>query len=85
MHGEQSGPPQSISVSLPLVTPSEQLGESQVPPLQSRELQSIARLHPSPGEQGEQRPPQSTSVSVPFSRPSEQVGAWQVPPSHNPL
>jgi hypothetical protein len=58
-----------VSVSLPLRTPSPQVGAWQTP-LQTLLVQSAGALHPLPGTQAVQAPPQSTSVSVPFFAPS---------------
>src|SRR5690554_632885 len=62
---EQPGqlPPQSTSVSLPLCTPSLQLGAWQMPFVHTLLWQSMAPKQPAPSGHAWQPPPQSTSVS----------------------
>jgi len=67
-------PPQSTSVSVPFCTPSLQSGAAQVPPEQTRLVQSIPTLQPEPGSQGGHGPPQSGPVSPPFCWSSVQLG-----------
>jgi hypothetical protein len=82
------GPPQSLSVSPPLVAPSVQVaawhlaGEPEHTPL----AQSVLTAQSLPVAQlfGHE-PPQSASVSVPFLMPSVQVAAWHLPDVHTPL
>ena len=77
-------PPQSISTSTPLRTPSEQVAARHVlfEALHTPEEQSAPRVHPLPIPQGEQMsPPPSTQVSCPFLTPSEQVACG----THSPL
>src|SRR5262245_19676788 len=74
-----TGPPQSISVSPPLRTPSLQVASAQDPCTQLREAQSVPATQPWPVSQlGQPLPPQSTPVSVPFFMPSVQVGGLRV-------
>jgi hypothetical protein len=57
-------PPQSTSVSVPLLRPSSQVGaEAQTLLVHSWLEQSLASLHARPGWQTPQRSPQSTSDS----------------------
>jgi hypothetical protein len=78
--------PQSTSVSVPLLTKSEQVGVWHLPPVQTLLLQSEVPLQPSPvPHAGQPPPPQSTPDSVPFCTVSEQVGAWHLLPVHRPL
>jgi predicted component of type VI protein secretion system len=75
-HVEQAGPPQSVSVSFPFLTPSVQVATVQMLPTQFPELQSACTRHALPAAHVEQvGPPQSVSVSFPFLTPSVQVGA----------
>jgi hypothetical protein len=71
----QLAPPQSVSVSVPLRTPSLQLSAWHSPPEHTALLQSEFAVHPLPVPQRAHvvAPPQSTSVSPPFSVLSEQV------------
>jgi len=67
--GGQAGqvpPPQSVPVSLPFLTPSEQAGVAQMPSLQKPLVQSVPSRHRLPTAQSGQLPPQSTSLSSPF-------------------
>jgi hypothetical protein len=69
-------PPQSTSVSVPLRTPSAQVGVWQTFPEQTPPAQSDATAQPAPSVHvGHIPPPQSTSVSGPFSTPSLHAGA----------
>jgi len=79
-------PPQSTSVSLPLRTPSEQLGTAQRDPVQTPLTQSarVAQTRPS-AQRGQVPPPQSVSVSLPFWAPSMHVGAAHTPPAQTRL
>ena len=43
-HGGQTGPPQSTSVSLPFLTPSEHVGAWHAPPLQTPLEQTLPQL-----------------------------------------
>src|SRR3954454_21484561 len=74
--GGQSGPPQSLSLSLPLRMPSAQLGAEQLPSeLHSLLRQSLSTRQCLPVLHVVQtRPPQSTSVSSPLTTLSPQVG-----------
>src|SRR5690606_40831470 len=74
-----SSPPQSTSVSLPLRTPSSQVGAWQTPSEHTPVAQSEPAAQTPPTAQPPQGPPQSTSVSPPFTRPSVQEGAMQRP------
>ncbi len=75
----QVPPPQSVSVSLPFCTLSEQSGVH-VPPAHCAPAQSLPVMHILLGAHfGQVPPPQSTSVSLAFWTPSMQVGAAQVP------
>jgi hypothetical protein len=66
-HAAQVPPPQSTSVSLPFLTPSEQVGTRQTPPEQTLLEQSEEMRQTLPLAQAAQvPPPQSTSVSLPF-------------------
>jgi hypothetical protein len=79
-------PPQSADDSLPLRTPSEQLGAWQNPPLHTPLAQSLLLPQASPAAHAAQAPPpQSVSLSAPFSTPSLQLPAWQTPAVHTPL
>jgi hypothetical protein len=87
-HLPQDAPPQSVSVSLPFFTPSEQLddwhlsGEPEQTPL----WQSPATAHVAPAAHlPQEAPPQSMSVSTPFLTPSAHVGAWHTPAVQTPL
>jgi len=77
-------PPQSLSVSVPFITPSMQVGAWQVV-AQTPDEQSVAALHFFPTAHTGQGPPQSTSVSVPLATLSVHVGSWQALPTHTPL
>jgi len=84
----QLPPPQSMSVSLPFLTPSGQPTAPQtcVAAGQILDAQSLATRHALPvAHLVTQDPPQSTSVSLPFLTESAQVGARQVPLVHTPL
>jgi hypothetical protein len=71
-----AGPPQSTSDSVPLLTPSAQLGCWQVPLVQTPLEQSPGAPQARLGSQATQAPPpQSTSVSVPFLTLSPQPAA----------
>jgi hypothetical protein len=80
-------PPQSVSLSVPFFTPSEQLGAEQAWFVHTPLVQSRGAAHPSPGWQREQlvAPPQSTPVSKPFFTRSLQLGALHLPEVHTPL
>src|SRR3954451_22269655 len=87
-HCGQPPPPQSVSVSLPLMTPSVQLGAAHLPSLVARVIvdahtpsaQSLLPRHDLPVVQpGHAPPPQSRSVSSPFFLRSPHVGATQTP------
>ena len=77
LHGAQSGPPQSMSLSLPSCMPLEQLvhvplAHAEAFTQEKLELvhwplrQSLPTLHPNPSRQvGQSGPPQSVSVSLP--------------------
>jgi hypothetical protein len=79
-------PPQSMSVSVPFLTPSVQVAAWHVlvvVPEHTLLLQSVPVTQILVLSQGEQLPPpQSVSVSVPFLVPSLQLLAWQKPPVH---
>src|SRR4051812_12857032 len=63
----QLGPPQSMSLSPSLRTPSAHVGGWHTLFVQTPLTQSIPPLHASPSAQASQLlPPQSVSVSVPF-------------------
>jgi hypothetical protein len=79
----QVAPPQSVPVSEPFFTPSEQVGAGGVAhsfeALQKPEVQSELAAHPTPSAQvrpsvRQSGPPQSTPVSLPFFTPSVHVG-----------
>jgi len=88
-HGGQARPPQSTSVSVPSLTPSEHVeaGEQVREPVVLFVVQ-LPLAHVAPDVQGDpvrqtaQGPPQSTDVSPPFVAPSSQLGGWQIPPAH---
>jgi hypothetical protein len=88
LHFGQLRPPQSTSVSVPFLTPSEQLGAWHLPTVHTLLWQSEPLVHILPdGHAGHVPPPQSMSVSMPFLTPSVQVGAgmfWQTPPVQKP-
>jgi hypothetical protein len=84
--GAQVVPPQSMSVSLPLKTPSMHAGSWHLSSTQVRCKQSVRSKHFFRSPQGEQAcPPQSTSVSVPFFTASLQLGAAHLPDTHDEL
>jgi len=76
--GAQPGqvpPPQSVSVSPPFRTPSEQLADWQTFDWQLPLWQSAPVLHPCPSEQGPHvAPPQFRPVSSPLRTASLQLG-----------
>jgi hypothetical protein len=82
-------PPQSVSLSVPFLTPSPQLGAWQTlgVPEHTPLAQSPLTEHALPPAQLPQLPPQSVSVSLPFRTPSVQVGARHsfVVTEHTPL
>jgi hypothetical protein len=70
-------PPQSVSVSVPFLVPSEQLDAWHVPAMHTPLVQSAPVVQPLPSAHlsvGAHEPPQSTSVSVPFLTMSPHVG-----------
>src|SRR5689334_1845720 len=72
-------PPQSVSVSLPFLTRSEQLGVWQMFETQTPLAQSLAPPHTCPAAHlFGQPPPQSVSVSPPFFTMSVHDAFWQV-------
>jgi P2-related tail formation protein len=76
-HLGQSGPPQSMSVSLPFLATSEHVGSWQMLLRHTALVQSVPRVHDPPATHfGQLVPPQSTSVSLPFLASSVQVAAW---------
>src|SRR6188768_1861772 len=76
VHLGQSGPPQSLSLSLPLGTRSSQAGSAQLCSTHTPVWQSEPALQIPPTGQGWQAPPpQSTSVSLPPSVSSLQPAA----------
>jgi hypothetical protein len=78
--------PQSVSVSAPLVTPSEQLGAWQMPETHTPLWQSLAEKQLARSAHFvAQTPPQSTSDSVAFRTRSEQEGAWHRDPVQTEL
>lgn len=80
-------PPQSVSVSVPFLTESLQVGALQVV-AQTPLVQSVAALQVTPSAHlraGAQIPPQSTPVSVWFLALSVQVAAVQRLPEHSVL
>jgi hypothetical protein len=82
-HAAQAPPPQSVSVSVPFLTPSVHVGW-QTLPVQRPPAQSPLILQARPGPHFfAQLPPQSTSVSVPFFLPSVQL--MQTPPVQSPF
>jgi hypothetical protein len=79
-HFGQSGPPQSMSVSIPSFIPSLHCGVVQIPAMQPLLSQSTGFVQVFPAGQPMQTPPpQSTSDSPPFFTPSVQVGATHFP------
>ena len=87
-HGRpQAMSPQSISLSSPFLTPSEQDGKAHNPLEQTPERQSDATAQTRPAEHAAHAPPpQSSLVSAPFTTKSKHVGAAQRPLlSHTPL
>ncbi len=63
----QDEPPKSVSISAPLITPSEQVASPHVPPRQRSLWQSASRSHIRPGSQsGRQR----AEASHPSPRPT---------------
>jgi hypothetical protein len=79
--------PQSMSVSVPFLTPSSHCGAWHSPPVHTPLTQSVLPvLQPLSVGQGSQLPPpQSVSVSAPFLIPSVHVGGWQTLPPQTPL
>ena len=71
----QVAPPQSTSVSVPFLTPSEHVGAWQTLATQTLLAQSLATVQPPPAPQPAHEPPQSMPVSAPFLTPSEHVAA----------
>jgi hypothetical protein len=85
MHWGQTGPPQSVSVSIPFCIVSMHVasGGAQVPVSQLLLTQSEFAMHVSPFMHwGQVGPPQSVSVSIPFCIVSVHVGPGgaHVPP-----
>jgi len=75
-HFEQSGPPQSLSLSLPFVTRSPQVGAAQPASPHFPDWQSESMLQPPvTGQVLQEPPPQSASVSLLFWVPSLQPAA----------
>jgi len=75
-------PPQSLSVSVPFLTPSLQLAAAHLLSIQralAGEMQSASPLQALPIVQPPQEPPQSTSVSSPFLALSPQPAARHLP------
>src|SRR5262249_23185654 len=70
----QVRPPQSISVSVPLTTPSLHDPARQMPESHTQFKQSDASTQLLPCAQPGHASPQSMSVSVPFFMPSKHVG-----------
>jgi hypothetical protein len=90
LHGEPTlqrghAPPQSVSVSVPFLTPSVQVGAAQMAVVSQTPLaQSVSRMQPAPAAQREHvTPPQSMPVSLPFCVPSAQSGVVHNPPEQN--
>jgi hypothetical protein len=65
--GGAQGPPQSLPVSCPFLTPSAQPAAWHLPPWQTLLVQSLAALQAKLSAQGLQEPPQSLSVSEPLT------------------
>jgi hypothetical protein len=87
-HAGQDELPQSMSVSLPFLMPSVQVGAWHSPPMQFPPWQSVPSrqaLLAAQAGQPESAPPQSTSVSVPFRTLSVHVRAAQAPPTQTRL
>jgi hypothetical protein len=80
-HGPHAAPPQSVSVSVPLRTPSLHSGDAQTRAGEQYEDTQSAEVMQAPprGQSPQAAPPQSTPVSVPFFTPSEHVAIWQTP------
>jgi hypothetical protein len=84
--GRHVPPPQSVPVSEPFSTPSEQVAARQTLVVHTWLKQSRGRAQESPAAHPEQdAPPQSAEVSAPFFTPSEQLGARQRPPTQTSL
>src|SRR4051794_10304839 len=90
VHRGQTVPPQSVSVSLPSVTPFLQFAVEQTLPVHEPPAQSVAATHAFPSTHGaHSAPPQSTSVSWPslivllhvFGIPASPPSAPGPPPS----
>jgi hypothetical protein len=82
------GPPQSVSLSVPFLTPSPQVGAEHVPVAagQTPLWQSPGTAHVFPVPHlPHAAPPQSMALSVPFLTRSEQLGVWQMFDTHTPL
>jgi hypothetical protein len=85
-HLLQVPPPQSIAVSRPFFTPSEQVGVAQWNCVsQMPDVQSEPARHARLGTHAGQTPPQSTSVSLPSLVPLLQLGRPQKPLEQAPL
>jgi hypothetical protein len=81
-------PPQSASVSVPFLTPSAQVGNSQKPELtlQTALVQSPPKLQRLPGSHlSHAGPPQSTSVSAPLCAESSHDVTPAAPATEPPL
>ncbi len=75
-HLGHDGPPQSVSVSLPLKIESLQVAPAHFPSLQESVVQSAPAEHRWVSLQAGHAPPQSMSVSVPFFKWSLQTAGW---------
>src|SRR6185503_21083953 len=85
LHFGQVDPPQSTSVSLPFMTPSEHDAAVQTLFVHRLLVQSAFALHAWPLGHFGQLPPQSTADSEPFFTLSVQFGAWHSPDVQTPL
>jgi hypothetical protein len=76
-----------MSVSVPFMTTSAQLGAWQIVPMHTPLWQSAATAQIFPAAHLPQTPPQSMSVSTPFFTRSVQLGTWHFfgAPKHTPL
>jgi hypothetical protein len=80
------GPPQSIPVSVPFLTPSLPLGATHTDLLHAPLKQFAPRAHALPSAHaGPAAPPQSTSLSSPFFNLSVLLGAAHLLPVHTLL
>jgi hypothetical protein len=83
-HIPHPAPPQSMSVSVPFLSPSAHVAAWQTLAVHTLSMQSAPTLHVRLVGHGAQLPPQSLSVSSPFFTPSRHVGVRHSPFMHTP-